>query len=146
MPLNVNVFNNTFSKSLFSENGLRQRSNIAKEQRIPLQYMGQILKKLHDKNLISSKRGPSGGLKLSLPLDKITLWEIIIAVEDHIFPVKCLSEKPNCTLISDCMTKDIWSEILDAFSHHLKTKTLFDLAKGKLLKKTLSFIDKNTAG
>ena len=114
--------------ALFPKNSLRQRSDIAKKQGVPIQYMGQILKKLHENKLVVSKRGPSGGLKLNLPLEKITLWMIITAVENDILPVKCLDKNSHCTLMSDCMTKDIWSEILDAdgFDAFLEKKNIFD--------------------
>jgi Rrf2 family protein len=54
---------------------------ISKEYDIPLEYLLKILQQLVRANVLTSKRGPHGGFYLARPSDKITLLDIIEAVE-----------------------------------------------------------------
>lgn len=53
---------------------------IAEEYDIPLDYLLKILQQLVKANVLRSKRGPGGGYSLSRPANKITLLDVIEAV------------------------------------------------------------------
>ncbi|MCA9127976.1 MAG: Rrf2 family transcriptional regulator [Planctomycetales bacterium] len=53
---------------------------IAKQQRIPLQFLGQILQQLRAAGLILSTRGSNGGFQLSRDPAEINIAEIVDAV------------------------------------------------------------------
>lgn len=55
--------------------------SISKEYDIPLEYLLKILQQLVRANVLHSKRGPRGGFNLAKPAKKITMLEIIEAVE-----------------------------------------------------------------
>ena len=55
--------------------------NIAKEYNIPLEYLLKILQQLVKANVLRSKRGPRGGFSLAKPTKKITMLQVIEAVE-----------------------------------------------------------------
>jgi len=55
--------------------------DIAKEYNIPLEYLLKILQQFVKANILRSKRGPRGGFSLAKSPKKITLLEIIEAVE-----------------------------------------------------------------
>lgn len=55
--------------------------HIAKEYDIPLEYLLKILHQLVKANVLHSKRGPRGGFSLAKPPKKITLLDIVEAVE-----------------------------------------------------------------
>lgn len=55
--------------------------NIAKEYNIPLEYLLKILQQLVRANVLRSKRGPRGGFSLAKPAKKITMLQIIEAVD-----------------------------------------------------------------
>jgi len=55
--------------------------SISKEYNIPLEYLLKILQQLVRANVLRSKRGPRGGFNLAKPAKKITMLEIIEAVE-----------------------------------------------------------------
>lgn len=55
--------------------------NIAKEYDIPLEYLLKILQQLVRANVLRSKRGPRGGFSLAKPAKKITMLEVVEAVE-----------------------------------------------------------------
>ncbi len=54
---------------------------ISKEYNIPLEYLLKILQQLVRANVLRSKRGPRGGFSLARPTRKITMLEIIEAVD-----------------------------------------------------------------
>lgn len=55
--------------------------DISNEYDIPLEYLLKILQQLVRANVLHSKRGPRGGFSLAKPPNKITMLEIIEAVE-----------------------------------------------------------------
>jgi Rrf2 family iron-sulfur cluster assembly transcriptional regulator len=63
------------------DKGLVVSQTISKEYGIPLEYLLRIMQQLTKPNILRSKRGPGGGFSLGRPLNKITLLEIIEAVE-----------------------------------------------------------------
>ena len=54
---------------------------ISKEYNIPLEYLLKILQQLVRANVLRSKRGPRGGFSMARPTKKITMLEIIEAVD-----------------------------------------------------------------
>ncbi len=54
---------------------------IAKEYGIPLDYLLTSLSQLVRVNILRSKRGPRGGFYLAVPPDKITMLQVIEAIE-----------------------------------------------------------------
>ena len=61
--------------------GVVLSQNISKEYEIPLEYLLKILQQLVRANVLRSKRGPRGGFSLAKPPAKITMLEIIEAVD-----------------------------------------------------------------
>jgi Rrf2 family protein len=55
--------------------------DISKKYNIPLEYLLKILQQLVKANLLRSKRGPRGGFSLGRPIKKITLLQVIEAVD-----------------------------------------------------------------
>jgi Rrf2 family protein len=61
--------------------GIVLSQTISKEYDIPLEYLLKILQQLVRANILRSKRGPRGGFVLGKPASKITMLEIIEAVD-----------------------------------------------------------------
>jgi len=61
--------------------GIILSQDISKKYKIPLEYLLKILQQLVKANLLRSKRGPRGGFSLGKPLNKITMLQIIEAVD-----------------------------------------------------------------
>ena len=55
--------------------------NISKKYDIPLEYLLKILQQLVRTNVLRSKRGPRGGFSLAKSAKKITMLQIIEAVD-----------------------------------------------------------------
>jgi Rrf2 family protein len=61
--------------------GIVLSHDIAKEYKIPLEYLLKILQQLVRANILRSKRGPRGGFSLARSPKKITMLQVIEAVE-----------------------------------------------------------------
>ena len=61
--------------------GVVLSQDVSKEYDIPLEYLLKILQQLVRANVLRSKRGPRGGFSLAKPTNKITMLEIIEAVD-----------------------------------------------------------------
>ena len=60
---------------------LVQAHIMAKELDLPAPYLSKILQQMVRANVLRSKRGPRGGFSLAKPTNKITMLEIIEAVD-----------------------------------------------------------------
>ena len=63
------------------EEGIVLSQSIAKAHSIPLEYLLKILQQLVRANILRSKRGPRGGFVLAKPTKKISMLDIIEAVD-----------------------------------------------------------------
>jgi Rrf2 family protein len=54
---------------------------ISKEYNIPLEYLLKIMQQMVRANVLRSKRGPRGGFSLAKPANKISMLEIVEAVD-----------------------------------------------------------------
>lgn len=63
------------------DEGIILSQDIAKKYNIPLEYLLKILQQLVRANILRSKRGPRGGFNLARTPKKVTLLEVIEAVE-----------------------------------------------------------------
>jgi Rrf2 family protein len=61
--------------------GVVLSQDVSKEYDIPLEYLLKILQQLVRANVLRSKRGPRGGFCLAKATNKITMLEIIEAVD-----------------------------------------------------------------
>jgi Rrf2 family protein len=76
---------------------------IAEEFGIPSELLAKILQRLAKQRLIVSQNGPKGGYALSRDSSRITVGEVIRALEGPISIVSCLDhggcpQEPRCSL------------------------------------------------
>jgi len=63
------------------DEGIILSQDISQKYNIPLEYLLKILQQLVRANILRSKRGPRGGFILARPPKKVTLLEVMEAVE-----------------------------------------------------------------
>jgi Rrf2 family protein len=83
--------------------GAVSAKRIAEEFAIPPELLAKILQRLAKRRLIVSQSGPKGGYVLSRHPGKITVGEVIRALEGPISIVSCLDhagcpQEPRCSL------------------------------------------------
>lgn len=102
---------------------------IAEKQDLSLSYLEQLFSTLKKERLIISQRGAKGGYKLAKSPEKITIGEIIRAVEGPIEFSECVGGAENfeCQKSSVCVTKGIWQEVNESVNKVIDNITLKDL-------------------
>ncbi|UCB42186.1 MAG: Rrf2 family transcriptional regulator [Dehalococcoidales bacterium] len=100
---------------------------IAQRQRISLSYLEHIITPLLAAGIISSTRGPKGGISLVRAPEDIRLDEVIQLLEGAISPVECVGNPNVCMRSQSCATREVWDELRQAMTGVLRSVTLRDL-------------------
>ena len=85
-------------------------SAISDRQKISLSYLEQLFGKLRRRQLVESVRGPGGGYQLAREAAKVSVADIIRAVEEPLDSTQC-GGRENCLENQRCMTHDLWEEL-----------------------------------
>ena len=96
--------------------------SISKKYDIPLEYLLKILQQLVKTNVLRSKRGPRGGFSLARPAKKITLLNIIEAVDGPMISQLALVEQTGREKFS-VKTEQIYERAI------AQARSTFDKAK-----------------
>lgn len=108
-------------------------AGISERQKISLSYLEQLFGKLRRYKLVDSVRGPGGGYCLARPIDKMTVADIIRAVDESLDATQC-GGKENCKDEDRCMTHDLWATLNFKMYEYLTSVTLADLVNKQLAK------------
>lgn len=101
---------------------------IVRETRLPAATVRKLLKLLVDAGLVSSRRGLHGGYRLSRAATRISVAELIAAVEGPIGLTECTHDDTLCTLTPSCVQRGNWHVINDLINRQLATITLADMS------------------
>ena len=103
-------------------------SKIAEKLEISFHFLTKILQKLTQINLMTSYRGPNGGVALTKASDKIFLIDIVNAVESNPIFTDCLLGIPGCGTDEPCPLHDDWGPIRQQLRAKFEDTNLSDLA------------------
>jgi Rrf2 family iron-sulfur cluster assembly transcriptional regulator len=101
-------------------------AGIGQRQSISLSYLEQLFGKLRRHALVESVRGPGGGYCLARPSDKVSVADIILAVDEPLDATLC-GGLENCQEDKRCMTHDLWAALNEKLYEYLNSVTLQDL-------------------
>jgi FeS assembly SUF system regulator len=101
--------------------------SLAKETRIPLPTVGKLLRQLHDAEMLNSHRGVKGGYNLARDPDRISVSDIVLALEGPIGFTECSVEPGLCGMERRCAIKHNSQIIGDALRQALDHVMLSDL-------------------
>lgn len=105
-------------------------AKIAKKEGISKQYLEHLIAKLKKAKILKSAKGIKGGYRLSRPPSRITVLEIIEALEGIIKPYNCLTSQLRSQCGKEtCCPKVVWQKIQKSLTKTLKEITLVDLVK-----------------
>ena len=99
---------------------------ISKREGISLSYLEQLFGKLRRHTLVDSVRGPGGGYTIARDLEKMSVADIIVAVDEPLDATQC-GGKENCHDEKRCMTHDLWAKLNDKMYEYLESVKLSDL-------------------
>ncbi len=103
---------------------------LSKKELIPPSFVYKILKKLANANYIHMSRGTDGGCELLADLNKVTLYDLIVAMEENKNIISCMNPEYKCSLHlknSGCSVKNSLSIIQRNFEQELKSHSLSEI-------------------
>ena len=103
-------------------------AGISERQRISLSYLEQLFGKLRRRELVESVRGPGGGYNLARDAARVSVADIVRAVEEPIDSTQC-GGRENCHDNHRCMTHDLWEELNSTVYGFLASVTLAQLVE-----------------
>jgi FeS assembly SUF system regulator len=100
---------------------------LAVETQLPLPMVSKVLKALTREGLLVSHRGVGGGYTLSRRPEKISIGEVLTAVEGPIAMTECLDTDGDCRQEALCPVRTNWERINHAVKEVLDGITLTDM-------------------
>ena len=102
---------------------------ISEKEKISFDYLEKIFSKLEKEKIIKSKKGVQGGYILARNPKKITVSEILKALEGEIVLVECIGSKGKCINKKTCCTIMVWRKLQDSLQKTIDSITLEKLIR-----------------
>jgi len=103
---------------------------IAAGERLPADYVEQILLRLRRASIVASTRGAKGGYALARPASEITVRQILDAAELGTFDLHCEHhpiDAVRCAASGDCSVRPVWQMLQRRVDDVLEGVRLSDL-------------------
>lgn len=112
-----------------------QIEELAAAGHIPVKFLEQILLTLKKAGLLKSRRGVGGGYQLDLPASRITLAEILTAIDGPFRPMSCTPPEPGkqagtaceCGIPGGCGAGRVFTDLQNLVHAFLTSTTLADM-------------------
>ncbi|MFL5576477.1 MAG: RrF2 family transcriptional regulator [Gemmatimonadaceae bacterium] len=104
--------------------------DIAGRERLPADYVEQILLRLRRAAIVKSVRGARGGYLLARPASEISVRDVIAASELATFELHCIShpvETERCSESHGCSIRPVWQMLQKKIDDVLESVHLADL-------------------
>lgn len=111
--------------------GLSTIDEISEKHAISKEHLRKIVYNLAQNDLIESRRGRGGGLRLARPAGETGIGEIVRVAEEGFEIAECFKKDGgNCRITGCCKLNDMFHEALNAFLQVLDKYTLDDILSG----------------
>ena len=103
---------------------------IAAMERLPADYVEQILLRLRRAEIIRSTRGAHGGYALARPAAEVSVRDVIAASELSTFDLHCVSHpvgEDRCADSGNCSIRPVWVLLQQKIDEVLQSVNLEDL-------------------
>ena len=102
---------------------------LAQAEEIPYQLACKLMQKLNKAGLVKSSRGPDGGFRLRRKPSRITLLDVIDAIQGPVGLNRCLLDKNVCTRQRTCPVRPKLRQLQQYVSAYLSKITLQDVCR-----------------
>lgn len=125
-------------------------AEIGERRHLSCAYLEQLFGKLRRAGLLEGVRGRAGGYRLARPAEKISVDQILDAVDSTLEASKCEKSRSVCDGEGECITFDLWNDLNHEMRRFLSGITLKSLADKKTQKdqgiQTVRFVRNQTSG
>lgn len=102
----------------------KQLSDVSK---LPLPTVSKLLKQLCETNLVQSERGALGGYRLNRAPDRISVKDVISAIDGDVALTECAMAESRCAIQDHCGLRTNWQYINSRVSALLDTISILDM-------------------
>ena len=113
---------------VYARNTPVRLKDISEKQNIELNYLEQIFRKLRLAGIVKSTRGRNGGYVYASDPTKISIKQIMDAVEEDLDATSC-SGMSTCNDGKKCNTHNLWHELNDVVNNYLSNITINTLVE-----------------
>ena len=119
--------------------------DISTRERIPLKFLEQILLVLKNGGLLRSKRGVGGGYQLAVEPARVSLREVLAAIDGPFEPIACAGAAARarpaceCGIPGGCGLGHKLTELRDLANDWLTRTTLADVIATERAREAVSF-------
>ena len=103
---------------------------IAERERLPVDYVEQILLRMRRAGIVKSTRGAHGGYALARGADEVSVRDVIAASELQTFDLHCVThpvEEERCSASHTCSIRPVWVLLQHKIDGVLDSVRLSDL-------------------
>jgi len=104
---------------------------ISERQFISLSYLEQLFRCLREAGLVKSVRGPGGGYMLAMPADRISVADVIRAVNEPVRTTMCENGIRGCHRGNRCDTHELWMALGRHIQRFLDEVSIADVTRGR---------------
>ena len=111
----------------YADCGPQSIKAIAEREGIPEAYLEQLIAVLKREGLVTSTRGAQGGYALAREPARITVGDVLRALEGGLSLVECLDEEEICGKRCSCASRVVWQKLRDGLNAIVDDITLQDM-------------------
>lgn len=114
---------------LAKKGGLVSSAEISREMHIPRNYLINIMKLMREADLVKAYQGQKGGYSLCREAKRISLYDIITALEGPLAINRCLESDGFCNrnAVKTCMVHDAYRGLQENMISYLQRITIEQL-------------------
>ena len=101
--------------------------NLASRLTLPAPYLAKILQSLAQAGILESVRGPKGGFRMTRPAHRITVGEVVAAIEGPNSLDGCIMGFPVCSGEHPCPLHEAWGAVKSKVASSMTEATIRDL-------------------
>lgn len=103
---------------------------IAQNLQIPFSFLAKIVQTLTRRGLLTSQKGPGGGVALARPAEEITLLQVLEAINGLDLTWRCVLGMPRCAESGlHCPLHEQWKIIRDGIVSMLNNQSIAQWAE-----------------
>ncbi|OQY26913.1 MAG: hypothetical protein B6244_12085 [Candidatus Cloacimonetes bacterium 4572_55] len=115
---------------------------LAKELNISEYYLSKILQKLVKKNILKSHKGPKGGIAFFDSPEKISMLDIVVAIDGKEIFEGCVLGLYRCESDDPCSLHERWLKLRDQIQQMFSDESLAQLGENpELIRRSQKFIN-----
>lgn len=93
---------------------------IASERLLPAAFVRRIVGRLASAGVLRTTRGTGGGVRLARSAAKISLLDVVRAMEGGVTLNRCVTTPQSCPLSDDCPVRRVWCDATDRVEGYLE--------------------------